>query len=426
MSQVLIVGAGMAGLVAGRKLAEAGLEVRIVEARDRVGGRIHTLREGSIAMEMGAEFVHGCPPELWSLLDEAGIRPVSQEGDTVCQSEGRLADCPESGAWELLARLESEPDLTFAEWLGRQDTSAGIAKRATSYIEGFNAADAKRIGTAALAKQNAAEDEVGGADGYFLPDGYDRLPEFLRAKCEVAGAEILLGAKVESIRWSERRVMLHASTGVEAGSGLALEAEACIVTVPLGVLQARSIEIDPMPAQVTEAIDALAMGTARRLVCLFEESFWAERFPEMGFLFLEDGDSTDPADLRTWWTKNPLQLPLLTGWVGGPRAALPIVDAEAYARTALARLAVAFGMSADDLWSKLRRWHLYDWQSDLFSRGAYSYAPKGAVEASAVLAGSGDTLLFAGEHTDVTGHWGTVHAAMRSGLRAAEQILDRQ
>jgi monoamine oxidase len=420
-SQVLIAGAGMAGLVAARTLAEAGLKVTIVEARDRVGGRIYTLRDGPVAMEMGAEFVHGSPPEFWNLLHEAGAAPVFDSGESVCQVNGALETCGENGAWELLGRMQGEPDLTFSEWLAQQSASPEAARRATSYIEGFNAADARRIGTAALARQNEAEDAAGGADGYFLPEGYDRLTDFLRGRCEAAGAEILLGTRVESIRWEAGRVIAHGTAG---NSKISFESDACVVTIPLGVLQAGGVAIDPMPPRTRQAIDALAMGSARRLVCHFDEPFWESRFPRMGFLFLEPGDASDPADIRTWWTKYPVQMPLLVGWVGGPRAALPIPDREAHARAALGRLAAAFAMNPGELWARLRNWHLHDWQTDPYSLGAYSYAPKGALHASNVLAESlEDTLLFAGEHTDVTGHWGTVHAAMRSGLRAAGQIL---
>src|SRR6266478_3298211 len=88
---VVVVGAGMAGLTAARSLAEAGLKVLVVEAQDRIGGRIWT-------RHVGAEFIHGRPPELWALIDEAGLETYERGGSQVCFEDGTLSDC--SGAME--------------------------------------------------------------------------------------------------------------------------------------------------------------------------------------------------------------------------------------------------------------------------------------------------------------------------------------
>ena len=89
-----------------------------------------------------------------------------------------------------------------------------------------------------------------------------------------------------------------------------------------------------------------------------------------------------------------------------------------------AELAAAFGMSQADIRQQLLSWHAHDWQADPYARGAYSYAPAGAIDASARMTQPVEqTLYFAGEHTDVSGHWGTVHGALRSGIRAAAQLL---
>jgi monoamine oxidase len=88
-------------------------------------------------------------------------------------------------------------------------------------------------------------------------------------------------------------------------------------------------------------------------------------------------------------------------------------------------LAAALGRPATELQTRLLSCHSHDWQSDPFARGAYSYAPAGALDASARLTAPVEgTLFFAGEHTDTEGHWGTVHGALASGLRAAAQILE--
>src|ERR1700730_19155735 len=90
---VVVIGAGMAGLTAARALAEAGLKVLVVEAQDRIGGRIWTRHVGEEAIELGAEFIHGRPPELWALIDEAGLETYERGGSQGCFDDAALRDC---------------------------------------------------------------------------------------------------------------------------------------------------------------------------------------------------------------------------------------------------------------------------------------------------------------------------------------------
>ena len=113
---------------------------------------------------------------------------------------------------------------------------------------------------------------------------------------------------------------------------------------------------------------------------------------------------------------------MLTGWIAGSKVRR--LDLSSLPETGLATLAGVLGSSPDEVRKHLLRWHLHDWQIDPFSLGAYTYVPRGAIHASDELSVPvAATLFFAGEHTDVSGHWGTVHGALRSGYRAAEQVL---
>jgi monoamine oxidase len=188
-----------------------------------------------------------------------------------------------------------------------------------------------------------------------------------------------------------------------------------VIALPLGVMQAGEVEVSPMPEVAGAAMRAMAMGAASRITLVFRERFWEERAKGLSFLFAQQ--EAVPA----WWSAAPDASPTLTGWLGGPRAAKG-PSGEALRDVALATLGRVF--QREDLDGLLVSWKTHDWQRDPLSRGAYSYAPAGAVAASDVLAQPvEDTLYFAGEHTDTTGHWGTVHAAMRSGLRVMDQIL---
>jgi monoamine oxidase len=129
-----------------------------------------------------------------------------------------------------------------------------------------------------------------------------------------------------------------------------------------------------------------------------------------------------------WWTAHPepQALPTLTGWVGGPRAAEFIGrDAEQLGEEACRALAEVFGLRERQVRDALLATHQHDWELDPFAYGAYSYVPAGALDAPAAMAEpEGGTLFFAGEHTDTTANWGTVHAALGTGLRAAQQVFD--
>src|SRR5260370_23571799 len=146
---VVVVGAGMAGLTAARGLAEAGLKVLVVEAQDRIGGRIWTRHVGDEAIELGAEFIHGRPPELWALIEEAGLETYERGGAQVCFDEGALSDCggEMNSVFEPLERLEDfdGPDMIFADDLEREQTPAEQANPKIRDVRSVHAAHHRQV-----------------------------------------------------------------------------------------------------------------------------------------------------------------------------------------------------------------------------------------------------------------------------------------
>jgi monoamine oxidase len=194
-----------------------------------------------------------------------------------------------------------------------------------------------------------------------------------------------------------------------------------ILTVPLGVLKSNSIFFSPPLPAKQDAMKLLETGPVVRVPLCFRTKFW-EQEPEMSdlsFLF------TDHPKFPTWWTSNPLPYPMLTGWASGHYAiALRGKSHDEVIRSAVDAVAEIMGASADLVEGQLVAAFVHDWQDDVFSCGAYSYTMIGGFDAARALAAPvADTLYFAGEATNSEGYGGTVHGAIATGNRAAQELL---
>ena len=427
---VLVLGAGIAGLTAARQLAVAGLRVHVVEARNRVGGRIFSHNAGQEVVELGAEFIHGKPRILWNLIEEAGLETYELGGKQFCWEHDVLQECGVDFGrdFEWLEALKDwhREDCSFAEYLDIMRVPEASRKRLIGFVEGFNAADHRVIGVAALAKQQAIEDATEGDRMFHVRGGYAQVPVFLAQQIRELGGTFSMEMRAIAIRWKQGSVEVECLRNEEAAT---YRAGAVVIALPLGVLQWGALTISPSPTHAMRLLSQIRVGHARRMVLVFRGRFWTDSaarpdtkgLSELSFLHA-------PSELfPVWWTKFPEKSSTLVAWTGGPRAdAIAGRAREELEGEAIRELAKIFAVDNARLRDLLVQSVSHDWQRDPLAQGSYSYLPAGALHAPDALSEPIEsTLFFAGEHMDTTGNWGTVHGAMESGLRAAHQVLHR-
>jgi len=415
-ASVIIIGAGASGLMAALELSRAGRNVIVLEARDRLGGRIHTIQ----GIEAGAEFVHGDLPLTESLLRQAGIALRDAGGKMYRSEKGQwqTANAPLKGWPELIERMGLlEEDITVAAFL--QECYPGkehalLAQNMRRYAEGYDLADIETASTLALFQEWSKEEQP----QHRLQGGYQRLIHYLAEEARAKGCVIHTSAVVKEINWESHSVR------VRTGEGNIFNAQAALITVPLGVLTAgpdteAGIRFSPAVADRLAAAQWLGYGSVIKILLRFKKPFWEEQAPGIGFLLSDQA-------LPVWWTQAPEDQALLTGWFGGPRTAeYKEMNEEQVLREALASLSVVFGIAAPVLQALLSSYRVVDWSRDPFALGAYSFRTVGDSGARKLLnTPLDDTLFFAGEGLyvgDVPP--GTVEAALVSGQVAAQAVL---
>jgi monoamine oxidase len=417
---VVIVGAGIAGLAAARELKDHGLKLIVLEARDRAGGRILTLEEHDHHIELGAEFIHGKPKQLLSRAREADLDIEGVKGDYwTCQNDTLQKGNRVAEAWDDVAKemkkLEGASDRSFAAFIATSNQPDSSKRLATKYVEGYHAAPPDHVGIQSLIRENDAADRNG--DKLFrLDGGYGALVGWY---VDHANADLRFKAMVRSIHWRRQRVEVEF---LQDDVPSRITARAVVVTLPLPLLQAEdsSIQFVPDIGEKRATARRLAMGHVVRVSFVLTEPVWQNAVPNLALLF-----STDSA-FPTWWTGGQREVNLITGWAGGPVASgLLLQDREHLLAAARQALAKILHVPVDAIQHRLVASYFHDWNHDRFALGAYSYTPVDAWPARTQLAEPiSSTLFFAGEATNTKGEHGTVHGAEESGNRAAKEVTE--
>jgi monoamine oxidase len=437
---VAVIGAGAAGLSAARDLTAAGLTVEVLEARQRIGGRVLTVRDSSVAVpvELGAEFVHGSAPQTKDLIREASLTLCDINGDRWESDAMHLR--PLNDFWERLDRVmrhlspRGREDRSFADFLAERPGGRLLARErqlAGQWVRGFHAADPARASVRALADGGSPRGDESEQRQARVLQGYDGVPVYL---ARGLARDPRLGTVVTRVEWgrgaAELTIRLH-----DGGPLPGLSARAVVVTVPIGVLQAPAMETGtiafapPLPKVKSDALRCLAEGQVVRVVVVLDEPLWLTEPPRAvsGGRSLQRLAFILPArdDMPVGWTAYPADAPLLVAWFGGPEAAsLSQLDRSEIEHRAVAGLARCLHIAPRRFGRHVRACHMHNWSADPFSRGAYSYVVVGGAESATKLARPVEgTLFFAGEAFDAQGRNGTVEGAIASGRHAARQVM---
>ena len=410
-TDVIVVGAGIAGLSAARELCREGARVTLCEASARFGGRIRTeyLEDWRLPVELGAEFVHGDPSELIGLLHEAGLTLEPVEGEHFEKVDGRLE--PARGlnrAQRLLDGADSLlTDRSALEFATMMHLDAKTTRWLMQLVEGFHGAAVDRVSARSLAKQSGASETQ-----YRVQEGYGALISYLIEDLVSQGVEFALGQTITHVRAETGGVELESRTR-------SFRAAAVVLALPLSVLRARpdegGIVLDPETTRIREALTRFEMGTVMRVVVRFREppSVFSE-LPRGGFLHAPD------APFPTFWSGCDAEQSQLTAWCGGPRAT-GFPDERAVADAVLDSLARVSGNSPEAIERCMLDLHVHDFVNDPHLRGAYPYTvPASAGDPTLELA-LAPPVVLAGDYLDAD-VLGTVGASVRSGYRAAEAL----
>ena len=287
------------------------------------------------------------------------------------------------------------PDESFATTLSTRfaDSPNKEKQRARSFVQGFHAADPARIGTHSIIFGDHAEEETEGYRGFHIVGGYGRL---IRALTGSLPANVLIRWRfpVTHVNWGRDPVVVGG--GAETSDRITeFSAPHVVITLPLGVLQQElqpigAVTFKPPLREKRAALSKLAMGLVFRVTLQFDAMFWEDAafmqsrvLRDAHFIFSQD------CGFPTWWTSAPPHLPVLVGWCAGPcaRAKAALSEGEICSE-AIASLARIFSVSESFLAQHITHFYFHDWQTDPFSRGAYSYVLAGGMGAQAELAKS--------------------------------------
>jgi len=419
--RIVVIGAGMSGLTAAQTLKARGHNVLVLEARDRIGGRIWTSNKwADVPVDFGASWIHGVRGNpLTRLAEQAQSRQIatSYSRARTYNTSGRVITKMEEASlrnygnqlYRAIDRAQDRyPDTSLRQIADTMIAQLRAVPDASRFINFFLNVEIEHdySGSAASLSTNwyDSDEEYSGND-VLLEKGFATLTDFM-----AKGLSIELNQIVKQIDWSQPAVRIITERGE-------FTADQVIVTIPLGVLQAKSVTFTPaLPAIKQNAIDKLGMGVLNKCYLRFPTTFWPIDLDWIDYIPENHGQWAEWVSFR-----RAMNQPVLIGFnaadYGKQIEALPDTEIVASAMTTLRTM---FGENIPNPVD----YQITRWASDPFARGSYSFNAVGSVPLMRVeLARSvNNRLFFAGEASEQD-YFGTAHGAYLSGLRAAGEVL---
>jgi monoamine oxidase len=423
-NDIIIIGAGIAGLMAAGELSKAGKKVLVLEARDRIGGRILPLSEKEFGYpaQGGAEWVHGAAPITKALVKEAGLTLIPEDGEIWSLRDGKLlvhkAFIQDND--NLKAKLEAlTEDVSIWDFLEQnfnEDKNKHFKNSILKMVEGYDAADPKKISTFTLRHEWLAHPRMTQImDDHRIKEGYGALVNFLEKECKKSGTTFHLSSIVKKIKLDEQGVSVFTEDEE-------FKAQKVIVTIPLPLL--KEIDFGPELKEKIALADKIGFGNALKVLIKFKTRWWEHAtendLTKMSFLLGNE-------KFLTWWTQYPEINTVLTGWMAGPEAANhKNATHEELLDTALTSLSRMFGIDKNKIADEVVSSKSVNWPGEPFSKGAYSYTMVETKDAYEKLVESvQNKLFFAGEALYSGEITATVEGALGSGKETAERILNK-
>ncbi|MGD1936830.1 MAG: flavin monoamine oxidase family protein [Cyanophyceae cyanobacterium] len=429
---IIVIGAGVAGLVAARSLINAGHRVKILEARDRIGGRIFPHRVGPATVDLGAAWIHGDrgnPMVKYAIANGLNYRKNQVQPDLLIDNGKAISDRELFQAWSLvmdfaqdLEKIEktvgSQAAISEAidQFLSSRQPEISTERRARFIAEVLWSATSAPVDQLSLAG-SIAEIKAGfdGGDHIFL-EGYQGLIRLLWK-----GLDVVLNASVKRIKSSK------SSVEVTAENNLIFEGSHVIVTVPLGVLKGNKISFEPsLPAAKQSAIERLGFGSLEKVILVYNNRFWQTDFTNSVANFEGlGGDRAFPIFVdMTDASGKPTLVALYSGafaeTIQGDRPEKNLQE------TIIAKCLESLHRALGENIPNPIATYATSWRHDPYTLGSYSYRAIGSSDADieALAEPVNGRLLFAGEATSLE-HHSTVHGAFLTGLREAQRIDSR-
>ncbi|MFK8160836.1 MAG: flavin monoamine oxidase family protein [Lewinella sp.] len=411
--KVLIIGAGVAGLGAAKYLKGKGIDVVVVEAQNKVGGRLKTDRSLGVSFDEGASWIHGPTRNpITAIAEASGARTFVDDEDNLAlfdidgstYSDDEL-DNTENEYERILSSLDGEVNLSFQDAFYLQYPQYRDNRLWTyllsAYLEFDTGSDISE-----LSSLDYDDDELFRGDDLIITNGYDLIAKYL-----AQDIDIKLDTKVIGIDYSNTLIQVRTNQEI-------FEVDYVLLTVPLGVLREGIISFTPsLPSGIEQAISRLKMGSVNKFLCTWDVPFWDTDLQYIGYTSEVKGKFNYFLNMKKFTDANAL----MTFCYGDYSKQTENMSEAEIIDEIMSHLKTIYGDEIPPPSNLLRT----KWTSNEYTFGAYSFISNGtrSSDFEAFEQQVEDKLFFAGEHTS-RDYRGTVHGAYLSGIREAEKIVD--